>query len=122
MRVEVLTGQERRREWSEERKREIVALAFSPGTKVSEVARRLDVSAGQIYRWRKDFGMASAPGFAEVMIAPESSGPPSAIESCPLESRPVIAVDLGAVRVRIWGDASPDLAGAVVRALSGAER
>jgi transposase len=39
-RVEVISGIERRRRWSEEQKRAIVAESFAPGAVVSEVARR----------------------------------------------------------------------------------
>ena len=39
-RVEVLSGPERRRRWSAEQKRSIVAEAFAPGASVCEVARR----------------------------------------------------------------------------------
>ena len=37
-RVEVLSGPERRRRWSTEQKRSIVAEAFAPGASVREVA------------------------------------------------------------------------------------
>jgi transposase len=53
-RVEVLSGPERRRRWSAEQKRSIVAAAFAPGASVCDVARRRDVVPGQIYRWRRD--------------------------------------------------------------------
>ena len=68
-RVEVLSGPERRRRWSAEQKRSIVAEAFAPGASVCEVARRRDVVPGQIYRWRHDLRSAAA-GFAEVVVAP----------------------------------------------------
>src|SRR4029077_14594106 len=68
-RVEVLSGPERRRRWSAEQKRSIVAEAFAPGASVCEVARRFDVVPGQIYRWRHDLRSAAA-GFAEVVVAP----------------------------------------------------
>jgi transposase len=48
--IEVLSGPERRRRWSAEQKRSIVAEAFAPGASVCEVARRFDVVPGQIYR------------------------------------------------------------------------
>jgi transposase len=67
-RVEVLSGPERRRRWSAEQKRSIVAEAFAPGATVCHVARRRDVVPGQIYRWRRDLRTATA-GFAEVMVA-----------------------------------------------------
>jgi transposase len=58
-RVEVLPGPARRRRWSAEQKRSIVAEAFAPGASVCEVARRRDVVSGQIYRWRNDAGQQS---------------------------------------------------------------
>src|SRR6478672_11579187 len=67
--VEVLSGPERRRRWSAEQKRSIVAEAFAPGASVCEVARRRDVVPGQIYRWRHDLRSIAA-GFAEVMVTP----------------------------------------------------
>ena len=68
-RVEVMTGPERRRRWSDEQKRAIVAASLAPGAVVSEVARRADVCPGQIYRWRQEFRTV-ADGFAQVLIAP----------------------------------------------------
>ena len=65
-RIEGLSGPERRRRWSAEQKRSIVAEAFSPGASVCEVARA-DVVAGQIYRWRHEL-RAAAAGFAEARI------------------------------------------------------
>lgn len=118
VRVEVITGPERRRRWSEEQKRAIVAESFAPSAVVSDVARRADISAGQIYRWRQDL-RAAAPGFTPVLIAPAESrltiaddGPTSAAE-------PVIEVAFaGKVRVRIPGSAPAALAAAVVKVLA----
>jgi transposase len=76
-RVEVITGPKRRRRRSEEQKRAIVAASFAPGAIVCEVARRADVSAGQIYRWRQEL-RAVAGGFAQVVIAPAESAVPTA--------------------------------------------
>ena len=76
-RVEVITAVERRRRWNEEQKRAIVAESFAPGAVVSKVARRADVSPGQIYRWRQEMRAAVA-GFAPLLIAapdaPTSNG------------------------------------------------
>jgi transposase len=114
-RVEVITGIERRRRWSEEQKQAIVAESFAPGAIVSEVARRVDVSPGQIYRWRQEQAVAS--GFAPVLIAAsegqvENAGPPCRVE-------PAIEVEFaGKIVVRIPGAISAELAAAVVKALS----
>jgi transposase len=52
MRAEVLVGPERRRRWTVEAKLAIVREAFAPGVRVADVARRRDVSRGQVYHWR----------------------------------------------------------------------
>jgi transposase len=72
-RVEVITGPIRRRRWSEEQKRAIVAEGLAPGATVSEVARRADIFPGQVYRWRQELRTA-AEGFAPVLMAPEELG------------------------------------------------
>ena len=112
-RVEVFTGPERRRRWSEEQKRAIVAESLAPGAVVSEVARRADVGAGQIYRWRKELG-AVANGFAPVLIAPSTTMADSAVHG-----EAAIEVEFaGKVRVRIPAAVPAALAAAVVKALS----
>ena len=108
-RVEVLTGPERRRRWSGEQKRAIVDQAFAPGASLSEVARQADVRRGQIYRWRREL-RSSAPGFAEVMIAPEPS---------PITPGSAIDIEVGRnIRVRIQSTAPTGLASAVIKALA----
>jgi transposase len=115
-RVEVITGPERRRRWSEEQKRVIVAASLAPGAVISEVARSADVGAGQIYRWRKELG-AVANGFAPVLIAaPEV--PSATAEEPSSAAEPAIEVEIGKVRVRIPASVSKELAAAVVKALS----
>ena len=114
-RVEVITGPERRRRWSEEQKRAIVAASLAPGAVISEVARRADIGAGQIYRWRKEFG-AIANGFAPVLIAPPDPAAAGANDAACDE--PVLEVEFaGKVRVRIPASIPADLAAAVIKAL-----
>ena len=67
-RLQIITGPERRRSWSEEQKRAIVSAAFAPGAIVADIARRADVCAGQIYRWRQEL-RSTGGGFSEVVIA-----------------------------------------------------
>ena len=66
--MQIITGPERRRSWSEAQKRAIVTAAFAPGAIVAEIARRADVCAGQIYRWRQEL-RCTERGFSEVVIA-----------------------------------------------------
>jgi transposase len=56
------TGRRRRnRSWPEALKREIVAASLVPGVSVSIVARRYDVNANQVFKWRKSFGSDPRP-------------------------------------------------------------
>ena len=52
-RIEVITRGERRRVWTPEQKREIVAESLGPGLTPTEVARKHAISSGQLYTWRQ---------------------------------------------------------------------
>jgi transposase-like protein len=117
-RVEIITGPERRRRWTEEQKRAIVAASLKPGAVVSEVARRAEIGAGQIYRWRQAL-CAGREGFAQVVIAPAANAeaPPADDPGCC--AVPAIEVEFaGEARVRIPASIPVALAAAVVKALS----
>jgi len=110
-RVEVLPGPERRRRWSAEQKRSMVAEAFAPGASVCEVARRRDVVAGQIYRWRQELG-AGGVGFAEVMVSPSP-------REMSATGAPAVEIEFGRdIRVRIPATTPKELASAVIKALA----
>jgi transposase len=110
-RVEVITGPERRRRWSAEQKRAIVAESLAPGAAVTEIARRAEVCPGQIYRWRREIGVGN--GFAQVLIAPVGDG-----AGC--LATPAIEIEFaGKARMRIPASIPAGLAAAVVKALSG---
>jgi transposase len=108
--VEVLTGPERRRRWSNEQKQAIVAAAFKPGAVVRDVARQADVTSSLIYRWRRDL-RAAANGFAQVLVASAGDRVASPIPAIEIEFA-------GNVCVRIPALVSPALAAAVVEALA----
>jgi len=81
-RIEVITGQRRRRQWTAEEKARIVAESFEEGANISEVARRHGVVRGLLTVWRHKFATAAgrqAPGFVPVRITSES-GPTTADE------------------------------------------
>ena len=52
-RVEVITGPERRRRWSEDEKLQLVEEACRPGNSVSQVARQRGINASQLFGWRR---------------------------------------------------------------------
>jgi transposase len=78
----------RRRLWSGEEKRRIVAETFEDGASVSIVARRHDLNANMLFTWRREFGAvassrtASAGTFVPAVIGAgpvptTSPGPPA---------------------------------------------
>src|SRR5204862_8360478 len=76
-RIEVITGQRRRRRWTVEEKARIVAESFEEGANISEVARRHGVARGLLTVWRHQVA-AGARGQAACLvpipIAPASGG------------------------------------------------
>lgn len=67
-RMEILTGRERRRFWSDAQKLAILEEAAEGHCSVSEVARRHDIIPQQIYAWRRKFVRD-----AEVEAAPDTA-------------------------------------------------
>jgi transposase len=69
-RVEVITGQPRRRRWTDEEKAWIVAESLEEGANISEVARRNGVARGLLTVWRRQVGAVAgkAPSFVPVQI------------------------------------------------------
>jgi transposase len=132
--VHVLSGPERRRRFSVEQKRAMVAAAFAPGAVVADVARRADVCSSLMYRWRRELGVASH-GFAEVILAPGIAGggdgrgaadglpalrPVAAArpDGSGTVAAPAIEVEVcGSSRLRIPASTPPALAAAVIAAL-----
>lgn len=130
-RIELITGCERRRRWSDDDKARIVVESFVPGANVSEVARRNGLSPQQLFAWRrearalfqdKDDADAAAPATAPqpsrraartqspepspkavsfVPLVIASASPPSSPPSPP---RPgTIEITIGNAVVRIFG-------------------
>jgi transposase len=57
----------RRRLWSADEKRQIVAETFAPGASVSIVARRHDLNANMLFTWRRQLREISAPPAGEAV-------------------------------------------------------
>ena len=109
----IITGPERRRNWSDKQKLELLAEAFGPGGNVADVARRADICTSLLYRWRQLMRSASAPtGFVRAVLNEDMGLPP------PAPSEAAICVVLaGRVTVTISRDASPALVAAALGAL-----
>ena len=107
-----VSGRRRNRSWPEAVKREIVAASFAAGSSVSLVARRYDVNANQVFRWRQLYREAvSVPGdrdgLALVPVTVTSrAGRAGAV--CASGASPIEIVLTGGYRVRV--DAQVDAA------------
>src|SRR5204862_6559737 len=76
-RIEVITGQRRRRRWTVEEKARIVAESFEEGANISEVARRHGVARGLLTVWRHQVAAGArgaAAGVRAVPSAPRGRG------------------------------------------------
>src|SRR5271165_1325270 len=76
------TGGRRRRFWSAEEKRRMVAESFMPGASVSKVAQRYSVNANLLFTWRRQEARSAASGEAEALkllpVTVAEDGPPAA--------------------------------------------
>jgi len=136
-RVEIITGPERRRRWSDEEKLRLVVEACRPGRSVSQVARERGVSASQLFGWRRqalakglitdrrvEGGAAPMLTFAPVAVAEEPLPPEGGDKVRSARGRRAtptsgtIAIEFkGGDRVRVEGCAHPGLVMRIVSAL-----
>jgi transposase len=136
-RVEIITGPERRRRWSEEEKLQFVEEACRPGQSVSQVARHRGINPSQLFAWRRQAlakGLVSddrpephavpALTFAPVKVAAEAPTSDAREEVRPARRRKVprgsatIEIELkGGDRVRVEGSADAALVTRIVSAL-----
>jgi hypothetical protein len=141
--VTVYSGSGRARSWTLDEKRAFVSAAFAPGVCVVEFARRADIAASILYRWRQKFavmdggnaddGSAALPDFVPLMISREPvaggaahSMPPTPTsglgsrlfpEQAALPHTPALTMTARGVSVEMAHDISPTLVTAVLAAL-----
>jgi transposase len=85
-RMEIMSGSERRRRWSDEAKLKILVEADQPGVRIGDVARRHDIHPGQIRLWRQSFSYVGRPAMClpveiteEVSATPVPDTPPTPV-------------------------------------------
>jgi transposase len=136
-RVEIITGPERRRRWSDEEKLQLVAESCQPGNTVSQVARQRGINASQLFGWRRQAlakglisdnrsAPSSAPAltFSPVEVAEEDASPDAREEVRPARRRKAartwgtieIALKSGD-QVRVEGSADVGLVARIISAL-----
>ena len=108
----------KRRQWSAGLKRRIVAETLEPGASVSIVARRHDVNANQVFRWRRALALEPPAAAQRVAMLP--------VEIAPTVNKPrprsrrygVIEINLaGGARVCVRGEVAPETLRQVIELL-----
>ena len=122
-RIELITGEARRRPWSAEEKSRILAESFEPGAKVADVARRHGMNRSLLWNWRHEArkrgadvertfvpirmvdAVAAVPS-CEAMEGPPHAGCgslPAVEDSGARAVAGTIEIEIGAARVRVSG-------------------
>lgn len=111
-RVEVFTGAGRRRAWSADQKRQIVAESFESGETVSAVARRHGLTPQQLFGWRR----WAARGLPEDGVGAFT---PVIVDAAPpiVSGRAVIEIVMGTIVVRVCCGVDAAMLTMVLRAL-----
>jgi transposase len=101
----------RRRVWSEEAKRRIVAETREPGSSVSIVARRHDLNANLLFTWRRQIGAASAGDGDAMRLVPAVITPDPTAAVPPASAAPTGRIEIAlAGGDRVIVDATVDAA------------
>src|SRR5271169_5156150 len=91
-------GARRRRFWSSDEKRRMVAESLEPGASVSRVAQRYGVNANLLFTWRRQEASSAANGDAEpVRLLPVTVAEAEAPAAAPL------AAPAGRMEIVVYG-------------------
>jgi transposase len=120
-RVEVINGAGRRRRWTREAKARIVAESYSSGLAISEVARRHEIRAQQLFGWRHQARMGrlvvhedAATSFVPVIADPSGESMPRAPAAT---DNAMIEIEVADAIVRVRGEVSASALVAVLAAV-----
>ena len=111
--ITLLTGPERRRRWSDDERRRILAAAFALGAVMATISRQFEVSTSLIYKWCRQAlagepGAGAAVGFAPAVILAAPA---------PSDTTAIVVELSNGARLRIGAHASAALVTATLRAL-----
>ncbi|WP_275200912.1 transposase [Bradyrhizobium sp. CSA207] len=116
-RVEVITGERRRRRWTSEEKARIAAESFEEGANISEVARRNGVSRGLLTVWRRQVAAAvagKARNFVPIQIGAESDGGMAGESEC-ISSVQMKSLEIATPPAKVCGVVEIEVNGARIR-------
>ena len=127
--VEIITGRERRRQWSTADKLRIVAETHEPGVRVCDVAARHGLCQSLVFAWRRQVreGLLAEPKMPVFMPVQmlETPAPATQLQPVPApaparQSAGLIEIELGDGRqVRVGSDVSLPALRRVLAALRG---
>jgi transposase len=109
----------KRRQWTEAFKRQVVAETLEPGASVSIVARRHDVNANQLFKWRREMAPEQLPAAEQSITMLPVTITPEAVEARPRVRRTgTIEITLAdGARVCVRGEVSPETLRQVIELL-----
>ena len=122
-RIEVITGQRRRRRWTAEEKARIVGESLEEGANISEVARRNGVVRGLLTVWRHKLAAAAgvnAPGFVPVRIGSDD-GPGTAGEPGRFRPAHTGLLEMASRSAKLGGTIEIEVSGARIRVEPGVD-
>ncbi|MFK7881838.1 IS66-like element accessory protein TnpA [Roseobacter sp.] len=110
----------RRRNWSDDEKRMICGQTRFPGVSVSQVARRYDVNANQVFNWLKDPEFAAQPDSEDVgRFLPVEIIEPTVPDASATDVSGELQIELaGGHRVTVTGPYDPGTLAALIRKLT----
>ena len=111
----------KRRSWSDDEKRVICGQTRVRGVSVSQVARRYDVNANQVFNWLKEprFGAAEPPEPEPVFLPVEMNQARDVIVPSDHSEPGTLEIDLaGGHRLRLKGPYDADALVRLIRGLS----
>ena len=112
------SARRRRRLWSDDEKRQIVAETLAPGASVSIVARRHDLNANMLFTWRRQIGTSALlPAGDAMTFVPAAITPEAAPTVSPLAGRMEIVLADGD-RIIMGKDVDAAALARVVKVLS----
>jgi transposase len=120
-RIELLTGPGRRRRWSAEEKARVIAETLVLGARVSDVARRWQISSQQVFTWRREARSDCATKPSDPALSPFPTFVPIVAETEAAQAAPFvptsIEVELAGAVVRVAPGMDGDMLTTVLRAV-----
>ena len=112
-------GERRRRTWSADQKKQIIAESFAPGASVAEVARRYGLNANMLFTWRRREraivnGVGKTVNIVPVRVVEAT---PTATATAPASMGRMEIVLVGGERILVGADVDATALARIVKAL-----